>query len=178
MSESILDRLDREHGDARQYVATLFVVGGATREQVAEALARKYDIPAPTGRSVSKWKNGDPELRDLIRQMEAAKRDLTPDDDPTALLRPEVNTAQAAADLFGVALQSPSFAALLKREAERRGGAYAAGLYFDEFAPDPDGDDDQEADDVLAVLRAGHDTAAEFEADCLARLAADPLPTP
>jgi len=177
MSESILDRLDREHGGgARQYVATLLVVGGASRAQVAEALARKYDIPAPTGRSVTAWKNDDPALRDLIRQMEAAKRDLAPGDDPRDLLPRREVTAEAASErLFTFAIQCRPLAELLKREAARRGDD-GVGWGFDDFAPAAD--DDGAPDDVLAVLTAEHETAAEFEADCLARLAADPLPAP
>lgn len=171
MSESILDRLDRDPGGARQYVATLLVVGGASRAQVADALARKYGISAPTGRSVTEWKNNDPELRDLIRQMEAAKRDVSPGDDPRDLLPREVNPARSADDLFTLAIHCRPFAELLKREAARRSddAGDAGGWGFDDYALAAD-DDDGRPDDVLAVLTAEHETAAEFEADCIRRL--------
>ncbi len=149
MTESTLDRLDRDPGGARQYVATLIVVGGATRAQIAEALARKYSIPEPTSRSVTAWKNGDPELRAIVEAMEAAKRDLAPGEDPTQLIPEPVDPAEASGDLFDLAIRIPSFGTLLYREGQR---------------------DDDQADDVLAVLAAGHATAAEFEADCIRRL--------
>lgn len=177
MSDSILDRLDRDPGGARQYVATLIVAGGATRAEVAEALARKFHIPEPTGRSVTQWKNHDPELRELIRQMEAAKRDAKPGDNLADLLPREVNPAAAAADLFTVAINCRPFAELLKREADRRAGGDNGEWGFDDSAP-LTADDGGALDDVLAVLSAEHETAAEFEADCRARLAADPLPAP
>jgi hypothetical protein len=44
-------------------------------------------------------------------------------------------------------------------------------LAFDLDAPIyPGEEDDRLDDDVLAVLEAGHETAAEFEADCERRL--------
>lgn len=170
MAESILDRLDRDPGGARQYVATLLVAGDASRAQVADALALKYDIPAPTGRSVSKWKNEDPELRELIRQMEAAKRDVAAGDDPRGLLpRQEIAPAAASERLFTFAICSRPFAELVKRgEAGRPGDDDGAGWGFDDF--DLVAFDADAPDDVLAVLTAEHETAAEFEADCLARL--------
>jgi len=173
MADSILDRLDREHGGgARQYIANLFVVGGATREQVAEKLAEKYSIPAPTGRSISKWKNEDAELRELIRQMEAAKRDLAPGDDPTALLpRREVSREAASERLFTFAVTSPAFAKLLKRDGPG-GEDDSGGWGFDDYAAHPGPDVDDGPDDVLAVLIAGHETAEAFEVDCERRLAA------
>lgn len=179
MSDSILDRLDRDPGGARQYVATLIVAGGATNSDVADALARKYHIGVPSSRSVSQWKNHDPELRDLIRQMEAVKRDVRPGDSLADLLPREVNPAAAVADLFTVAIQCRPFAELLKREGDRRArdAGDNGGWGFDDPAP-AGADDDGAPDDVLAVLTAEHETAAEFEADCRARLAADPLPAP
>jgi hypothetical protein len=178
MSDSILDRLDRDPGGARQYVATLVVAGGATNADVADALARKYHISAPTTRSVSQWKNNDSDLRDLIRQMEAAKRDVKPGDNLADLLPREVNPAAAVADLFTVAIHCRPFAELLKREGDRRAGDAGdnGGWGFDD--PAPAATDDGAPDAVLAVLSAEHETAAEFEADCRARLAADPLPVP
>jgi hypothetical protein len=173
MAESILDRLDRDPGGARQYVATLLVAGGASRAQVADALARKYSIPAPTGRSITEWKNHDPELRTLIAEMETAKRDLRPGDDPTDLLPREVNQAQAASDLFGVCIHFPAFALLMERERETEDGPDGADTRgaFEQFDPPPAAADDPDSDsDVLAVLIAGHETAEAFEADCLARL--------
>jgi hypothetical protein len=176
MAESILDRLDRDPGGARQYVATLTVIGGATRAQVADALARKYGINPPTGRSVTKWKSEDPELRALIEQMRAAKRDVAPGDDPADLIPVQVDPAEAVSDLFGVAIQFPHFARLVKVDAAEIApdggpelGGFAAGsggFYPPADAADP-------ADDaVRAVLDAEHETAAEFEADCRARLPA------
>ncbi len=178
MAESILDRLDRDPGGARQYVATLIVVGGATRSQVADALARKYNIPAPTGRSITGWKNNDPQLRDLIGQMEAAKRDVTPGDNLTDLLPREVTAEAASERLFALAIHCRPFAELLKREGDRRAGDAGDndGWGFDD--PAPVAADDGAPDAVLAVLSAEHETDAEFEADCRARLAADPLPAP
>jgi hypothetical protein len=151
MTESILDRLDREHGGgARQYVATLIVLGGASRAQVAEALARKYSIPEPTGRSVTAWKNGDSKLRAIIEAMQSAKRDLAPDDDLGDVLAkmPEpVDRGEAATDLFGVMEQFPAFNALSVR-----------------CFNDPDFPDDV----WLKVLREDHDSDAAFEAACAA----------
>ncbi len=175
MADSILDRLDRDPGGAREYVATL-LVSGATRAQVADAMARRFNITAPTGRSVTEWKNNDPELRDLIRRMEAAKRDLAAGDDPTNLLPRQPNPARVVGGLMGLAIQCRPFAELLKRDSARSDNAASAaaedvGWYFDE-EPLPGADPDAPPDDVLAVLLAGHETDAEFEADCRARLAA------
>jgi hypothetical protein len=174
MSESILDRLDREHGGARQYLATLIVVGGATRERAAEALARKYDIPAPTGRSITSWKNDDPELRDLIKQMEDAKRDLAPGDDPADLIRPEVNRGRAVADLFAVCEQFPAFARLMHREHDRLKSAPDDAAGSDWGLPDEDTDDGEglaASNEAFAALRESDGmTDEEFEADCVRRL--------
>lgn len=177
MADSILDRLDRNPGGAREYVATLLVAGDATREQVAEALARKYSIAKPTGRTITKWKNHDPELRELIQKMEAVKRDAKPGDDAD-LLRPQVTTGRATLWLFDLADRFPAFANLLRREGGRReaGGGGDDGLGYDPYADpvvsDEDGEGEQD-DNVTAVLLADHETDAEFEADCVRRLGAD-----
>lgn len=172
--ESILDRLDRDPGGARQYVATLLVIGGATRSQVAEAMARKYEIAAPTGRSITAWKNNDPELRTLIRQMEAAKRDVAPGDNPLALMPREVNKAQVDADLFGLCVDVPAFGLLIHREATRQSETAAEdgrGVFEVLDDPTPPADFDADAmDDVRAVLLAGHETLEDFAADCERRL--------
>jgi hypothetical protein len=178
--ESILDRLDRNPGGARQYVATLLVVGGASRTQIAEALARKYDIAVPTTRSISAWKNTDPELRELIRQMEAAKRDVAPGGDPLKLMPREVNKAQVDSDLFSLCVDVPAFALLIAREDDRRAAAAADGSdpgsvgAFEQVEAAPpaplDPDDDGPEDDVLAVLLADHETLEDFAADCQRRL--------
>jgi hypothetical protein len=178
MTESILDRLDREPGGARQYIATLIVVDGATRAQVAEALAKKYNVPAPTGRSITAWKTRDSKLCELIEQMTAAKRDLAPGDDPTALLRPPVNVAQADADLFNLAVDCPAFGDLIAREIEREekvAPTTAWGAPVNPDAPDPDpaadpDDEDEPPSDVIAVLLTDYETVEEREADCLRRL--------
>jgi hypothetical protein len=182
MADGILDRLDRDPGGAREYVATLLVVGGASRAEIAQAMARKYGIPAPTGRSVTKWKNNDPELRALIEKMEAAKLDLKPGDDPAALLRREANPAQAVSDLLGVCVTFPAFGLLLNRERTRQAAAVASqevGAFEQHDSPPPSDDPDDDGD-VFAVLAAEHETAAEFEADCVRRLgdydAATPTP--
>jgi hypothetical protein len=172
MTESILDRLDRDPGGARQYVATLIVIGGASRAKVAEALARKYNIPAPTGRSVTAWKSGDSKLRALIEQTEAAKRDVAPGGDPTDLLPEPVNVAQVDADLFSLADEFPAFGDLMRREAERAEDTAPTTAWGAPESPAAASDDDGDpppADDI-AVLLAEHETAAAFEADCKRRL--------
>jgi hypothetical protein len=169
--ESILDRLDRDPGGARQYVATLLVVGGATRSQVADAMARKYGIPAPTGRSVTAWKNTDPELRKLIQQMEAAKRDVAPGG--TVEIRPEVNRAHAVADLFAVCEQFPAFALLVHRDADREESS--ASTWGAPENVTPGGEDDSFHSEAMAALMEGEGMSdEEFEAHCRARLEAGP----
>jgi hypothetical protein len=185
MSDGILDRLDRDPGGARQYVATLIVAGGASRAEVAEALARKYHIAPPTGRSVTQWKNHDPELRDLIAQMEAAKRDVKPGDDPADLLPRKVNRALAVADLLHVLDEFPAFERLFHREAARRKSApgsaadtaSAWGSPLPDEATIADGD---RREDLLALIESEGMTDEEFEQDCIRRLGdyEEHLPSP
>ena len=176
-----LDRLDAEHGgDARSYVAQLFVVGGATREQVAQKLRERYGVEVTT-RIITTWRNGDKKLIALMEELEAVKRELQPDDDLGDVLskmpRP-VDPAQSASDLFGMAIRFPAFAKLMSRDGQRaEENNPAAELGFG-FAPSASaGAEDDLDNDVRAVLAAGHETDEEFEADCLRRLS-DYQPSP
>lgn len=145
MSENTLDRLDRDPGGARQYVAQLAVLG-ATNAQIAKALHDKFNVKKLTTRIVSHWRNNDAKLIQLVNELEAVKRDLSPGDDLGGVLAKipaPVDPAVAASDLFGVAIHCRPLAELLIAGAE------------------------DEIGDVLAV---GHETDAEFEAACAAAL--------
>lgn len=165
MSESVLDRLDRDPGGARRWLAQAFVVAGASRAQVARQLRAKYGVTV-TPRTLTNWRAKDSTLVELMVELEQVKRDLAPDDptNPADLLRDAPDAAQNASDLFGLTIQFPPLAKLVHREAKRR--ETDPGLAFAQTpAADPDPDDA-----VHAVLAAAHPTAAEFAADCERRL--------
>ena len=67
MNESILDRLDRDPGGARDYVAQLHVFG-ANRKAICAKLATRFDIAEPTPRSLTNWLNGDEALLEKIAE--------------------------------------------------------------------------------------------------------------
>jgi hypothetical protein len=115
-------------------------------------MARKYSIPAPTGRSVTTWQNSDEKLVAMIRELEGIQRDLAPDDDLAAVLArmPEpVDRAEAITDLWIFLDEHPAYAELSHR----------AEL-------DPDCDDDA----AREVLLEDHPDDASFEAACRERL--------
>lgn len=151
MAETILDKLDRDHGSAtgpggaRRYVASLIVLGGATRAQVAAALAKRFGIQPPTSRSVTTWINQDAKLIAMLRELEEIKREAKGDVDISDLPEP-TDPAEASRILYDLCVACPPFGTLVSRD-------------------DADGEDD-----VAAVLAAGHETDEAFEADCIARL--------
>lgn len=146
MADNTLDRLDRDPGGARRYVAQLFVVGGATREQVANKLRDKYGVSVTT-RIITTWRNNDPELRGMMEELEAIKRDLSPGDEtnPADLLRETVDPAEAVNDLLSACIRSPELAKLIKSSVSD--------------------------EKVGAVLTAEHPTAADLEVACATLLA-------
>ena len=88
MTEPLLDRLDRDPGGARRFVADL-LGQGATNGQVAEAIASRFGVKAPTPRSVTAWRNNDPELVAMLEELARIRANLAPDDttNPADLLR-------------------------------------------------------------------------------------------
>jgi hypothetical protein len=149
MTESTLDRLDRDPGGARRYVASLLAMG-ATRGQVVEKLRDKYGVTVTT-RSVTKWKNSDSELMKLVDELVAIKRELDPDDsrNPLDHLPEPVDQAAAVEDLFGLLDDHPAFADLSAR-----------------CNLDPDFPDDA----AREVLLEDHADDEAFEAACRERL--------
>lgn len=150
MTDNTLDRLDRDPGGARKYVAALYAYGG-THEQVAQKLAEKFALPkVPSKRIVGKWRRTDAALIALIGELEDVRRDMNPDASPADVLAnipAPVDPAEAAADWFALLDTHPAFADLSLR-AEHDGG----------FDVDP-----------VQVLKDGaDDTAEEFEARCAA----------
>jgi hypothetical protein len=182
MTEPILDRLDREHGGgARRYVANLFVVGGASRAQVAAALARKYSIPAPTTRSVTAWRSKDPELKKMIAELEAIKAETSPDDPTLPELSQPVNIERVDGVLFDFLSAHPAFAALLfrGRVAPNEQTPAAETTVGRDWWREPStyGGPERVSEDiapaVLAVLVADYDTPEDFDAACEALLPDD-----
>jgi hypothetical protein len=123
---------------------------GATNAQIAKALHDKFNVKKLTTRIVSHWRNNDAKLIALVDELEAIKRDLSPDDDlgdVLAKIPAPVDPAVAVNDLFGVCIRFPAFADLVKAGA-----------------------------DPAPVLAAGYETDAQFEAACAAALR-DHVPT-
>jgi hypothetical protein len=147
MAETILDKLDRDPGGARKYVAALYSYG-ATHEQVAQKIAEKFGIRQPSKRIVGEWRRNDAKLIALCDELEAIRRDMSPDASPADVLAnipAPVDRGEAAIDFFVLMEQFPSFNALSVR-----------------CSSDPDFPDDT----WLEVLREDHDSDAAFEAAC------------
>jgi|GEM_PF-5757956 len=173
MTEPLLDRLDRDPGGARRFVANL-LGQGATNAQVADAILARFG-ESVTPRSVTTWRNKDPELRELIADLAAIKRTLAADDDtnPADLLRPQINRAQVDDDLFTLAEEQPAFAVLLLRDADRE-EATPTTVWGEPLTDDPPANDAPVVDDdALAVLAADHESDEAFAADCAGRLTDD-----
>lgn len=176
MTEPLLDRLDRDPGGARRFVADL-LGQGATNAQVAEALASRFGASV-TPRSITTWRNNDPELVAMLAELDRIRQNLSPDDDanPADLLKPAVNLAAVDLDLELYAEAHPAQAALLRRDEE--GAEDRAAAETDYYgrpieSETPADDDAVPSDDALAVLSAEHDSPEAFEADALSRLTAD-----
>ncbi len=176
MTEPLLDRLDRDPGGARRFVADL-LGQGASNAQVADALGARFGETV-TPRSVSTWRNNDPELVAMLEEIARIRRNLAPDDktNPADLLKPAVNLAAVDRDLFDMCEAHPAWAALLRRDGAGGSDAESApelDYYGRPIDPVPADDDEDAAedqpDDALAVLQAGHATL-EFEADAISRL--------
>lgn len=115
MSENLLDKLDRDPGGCRRYVASLLAMG-ATRGQVVNKLRDKYGVTVTT-RSVTAWKNNDTELQKLVDELVAIKRELDPADgrNPLDHLPEPADPAEAVTDLFNLLDAHPAFADLSAR---------------------------------------------------------------
>lgn len=147
MTESILDRLDRDPGGARRYVASLLAMG-ATRGQVVEKLRTRFGVTVTT-RSVTAWKNNDAELRKLVDELVAIKRELDPDDgrNPLDHLPEPTDPAEAVTDLFNLLDDHPAYAMVCERA---------------------DHDESFDVDPIRVLLDGEHDSPEEFEARCTA----------
>jgi hypothetical protein len=111
MSQSLLD----SQPDCRRRIANLVVVGGATRQQIADDLARHYTLPkTPSPRTVTGWL-ADEEVRALIAELEGIRADLSPGESPGTLLPEPVDPMEASMDLYGLADDCPAFRDLLHR---------------------------------------------------------------
>ena len=76
MSETILDRLEVEHGQAREFLAEQ-IVAGSSNAQLADALAAKFGIAPPTVRSISTWVNHDKRLLAEVAALREDGADVT-----------------------------------------------------------------------------------------------------
>lgn len=173
MAENTLDRLDREPGGARQYVAQLFVVGGATREQVAAQLHKRFGVKVTT-RSISKWKAEDAELRRLIDELEEVRRDLAPDAsaaDVLANIPAPVDRAQVCADLLTMTIKFPAFGRLMHREYVREKAAPENDGRVWGDTPAASGGSFPESNEAFRAMMEGEGKSdEEFEQDCIRRL--------
>lgn len=110
-----MNLLDKHEG-ARELIV-LLDAKGATRADMAKALAAEFNIKAPTTRSLTAWLNGDRELVEMRR--EARRRAALADDDadPADALSSgwHRNPAVEDAMLLAAAEECPEFAQVLVR---------------------------------------------------------------
>jgi hypothetical protein len=185
MAANTLDRIDATHGgESRRWIAQLFVVGEASREQVRQKLEERYGVSVTT-RQITTWRNGDERLIALMDELEAAKRETT-DDDTLAKVPAPVNQTLVDQDFFSFANEFPAFAKLILRavEAEEEGTPTPAALdYYGRRpaaadSPAEDTDHDPYWADMSTVMAAEHETPADFSADCERRLGGWEPPPP
>jgi hypothetical protein len=149
MADNLLDKLDRDPGGARKYVAALYSYG-ASHEQVAQKLAEKFGIRQPSKRITGEWRRNDAKLIALCDELEAIRVDMNPDASPAdvlAAIPSPVDRGEAVIDFFVLLEQFPAFSALSVR-----------------CSNDPDFPDDV----WLKVLREDHADDAAFETACAA----------
>lgn len=180
MTIPLLDRLDADPGGARRFVADL-LGQGASNAQISDALKARFGGTV-TPRQISTWRNNDPELLEMLAELEKIKRGLAADDEtnPADLLAPKYDWDTI---LFDLGQRHPAFnlllvrdpAELLEREADAAPAEPAGPWDFLQPGAAPvtiaDEDDPVLADviDVLGIIDAGG-TPEEFEAACLAKL--------
>ncbi len=118
MADNLLDKLDRDPGGARKYLAALYSYG-ASHEQAAQKLAEKFALhKVPSKRILGTWRRTDAKLVALVDELEAVRRDMNPSASPADVLAnipAPVDRAQIDADVFTVMDECPSWALLHHR---------------------------------------------------------------
>jgi DNA-binding transcriptional LysR family regulator len=147
MADNLLDKLDRDPGGARRYLASLYAFG-ASHEQAAQKLAEQFHVRAPTSRTTGEWRRNDPQLRQMIEALEAAKADVGADADPADVLAnvpAPVDPCELATAIFDLHEDYPAWSRLSHRAFN-----------------DPDMDDDL----AWNILLEDHADDGAFEAAC------------
>lgn len=166
MADTLLDK----HPGSRQYIAQLRVYG-ATRREIAEKLAAKFDMPSvPTTRSISNYFADDEALKRMVRELAAIRAEMSDDENVRAELPPERNIAQDDEDLLFFMDDHEAFGELVYRDdlpvAPGEGGSN-----WGPASPAPTAAAAAEIHpDIFAAFEADDD---EFDATCEAMLPDD-----